>query len=325
MSPQWYIGWGRIGFGRNGLGRIGLACVLFVATAATSVLAGDFSTGGTFLQLGHGARAHGLGGGGVALMRTDDAVYWNPANLAWLQKKNSVTFMQASILPGVDDGYSTLSAGRGFGERLGLESQEWRPTRGAYGLFLSHMGFQFDSGKKWSENILKLSTALAVNNYTSVGVGLKLLQANNDFESANGYGYGIDLAFSLHLTERLRAAVVGRDLWTRIEWDTGTHEIVNRSFVAGVEYSRWHTAIIADWVIRRQASERFILGAELDLLEEKLVVRGALTALSPGEARAWPSAGVGISLAGLTFDYGASFDEADALDVGHRASLRLQF
>jgi hypothetical protein len=56
-----------------------------------------------------------------------------------------------------------------------------------------------------------------------------------------------------------------------------------------------------------------------------LVVRGALTALLPGESRSWPSAGVGLSLGGVTFDYAASFDAVDALDVGQRASLRLQF
>jgi hypothetical protein len=291
---------------------------VLVCVAAGVSQAGDYSTGGTFLQLGHGARAHGLGGGGVALMRTDDAAYWNPANLAWLQKKNSITFMQASILPGIEDGYSTLTFGRGIGDRLGLETQQWRPTRGAYGLFLSHMGLQFDSGKKWSENVLKLSTALALNSYTSVGAGVKLLQANNDFESADGRGVGIDLAF-------LRAALVGRDLWTRIEWDTKTHEVVDRTFTAGVEYAIWRTAVVADWVIRRKATERFILGAELGLFRERLVVRGAVTSLQAGEARVWPSGGVGISLANLTFDYGASFDEADALDVGHRASLRLQF
>ena len=304
---------------------IGLVLTLLVCAGVNRTQASNFSTGGTFLQLGHGARAHGLGGGGVAMIRSDEAAYWNPANLAWLQKKNSLTFMRASILPGVDDGYSTLSAARGFGERLGLETQEWRPTRAAYGLFVSHMGLQFDSGKNWSENVLQLSTAMALNSYTSVGAGVKLLQANNDFETANGHGYGIDLAMSLHVTERLRASLVGRDLWTRIEWDTKTHEVVNRTFVAGIEYSLWQATILADWQIRSKATERFIVGAELDLFREMFLVRGALTALHPGEARVWPSAGVGISWANLTFDYGASFDEADALDVGHRASLRLQF
>lgn len=298
---------------------------LLVAGMAAPTQASDFSTGGAFLQLGHGARAHGLGGGGIALIRSDEAAYWNPANLAWLQKKNSMTFMRASILPGVDDGYSTLTAARGFGSRLGLDSQKWRPTRGAYGLFVSHMGFEFDSGKKWSENVLQLSMAFALNNYAGIGIGAKLLQANNDFESANGQGAGVDIGLSVHLTERLRGALVARDLWTRIEWDTKTHEIVNRHFSVGLEYALGNVSLITDWVIRQKTTERFIVGAEIDLFQEAMAVRGALTRLRPGDTRVWPSAGVGVTLANLTFDYGASFDEADALDVGHRASLRLQF
>jgi hypothetical protein len=279
-----------------------LLCIGLLCTGVSSTRAGDFAQGGAFLQLGHGARAHGLGGGGIAMMRSDVAAYWNPANLAWLQKQNSITFMHANILPGVDDGYNTLSAARGFGQRLGFESQRLRPTRGAYGVFFSHMGFPFDSGKEWSENVLKLSTALALNGYTSVGVGVKFLQANNDFESANGRGFGVDVAFALHVTERLRAALVARDLWTRIEWDTNTHEVVHRTFGAGLEYSLWRVSLVTDWVMRQKATERFILGAEVDLYREMLVVRGALTALLPGESRSWPSAGVGLSLGGVTFD-----------------------
>ena len=76
-----------------------LACLCALLSLAATVRGADYSNGGTFLQLGHGARAHALGGGGVAAIRTDAAAYWNPANLAWLQKRNGVTLMHADILP----------------------------------------------------------------------------------------------------------------------------------------------------------------------------------------------------------------------------------
>jgi len=44
-----------------------------------------------------------------------------------------------------------------------------------------------------------------------------------------------------------------------------------------------------------------------------------------GESRSWPSAGLGVHLFGVALDYGVSFDEADALDIGQRVSLQLQF
>jgi len=299
--------------------------VMLLLWAPANLHAADFSTGGTFLDLGHGARAHALGGGGIALLRTDAAAYWNPANLAWLQTQHSATVMHATILPGVSDGYNTLSLGRGFGKRLGLPTQEWRPTRGAYGLFISHMGFEFDSGKSWSENVLKLALAVAPNNYTSLGVGVRLLQANNDFAAGGGKGVGIDLALSLHVTEHLRGALVARDLWTRIEWDTDTSDTPGRTFATGLEYSRWRTSVIVDVILNESSMERFVAGAEWSPFGPFLQVRGALTALLPGESRAYPSGGLGIQLSNFTFDYGASFDEDDGLDVGQRVSLRLGF
>jgi hypothetical protein len=307
------------------LARIALGAVCTLLLLLDTAAAADYSNGGTFLQLGHGARAHALGGGGVAAIRTDAAAYWNPANLAWLKKQNGVTLMHADILPVIDDGYNSISAARGFGPRLGPQSQERRPTRGAYGLFFSHMGFQFDSGKSWSENVLKLAMAFAPNNYTGVGIGVRFLQANNDFDFGNGRGMGLDLALSVQLTERLRGAIVARDLWTRIEWDTDSHEIVRRSFDLGVQYERWDASLILDWVVRQAGTERFIAGLEWNLFDEVLAVRGAMTTLLPGEARTWPSGGVGIHLYGLTVDYAASFDEVDSFDIGQRVSLHLEY
>jgi len=305
--------------------RVGAWCLSALLLGGGSARAADYSTGGTFLQLGHGARAHALGGGGVAAIRTDEAAYWNPANLAWLPRTNGVTRMHAEVLPGVDNGYNTLSAARGFGRRLGPDSQELRPTRGAYGVFVSHMGFQFDSGKGWSENVLKLAVSVAPNGYTGLGVGLRLLQVNNDFTSGNAQGVGLDLALSAHLTEHLRSALVARDVWTRIEWDTARHEIVKRSFDVGLEYGRWNSALLLDWVVRQSSTQRFILGVEANLFDDVLALRGAMTALMVGESRSWPSAGLGVHLFGVALDYGVSFDEADALDIGQRVSLQLQF
>jgi hypothetical protein len=295
--------------------------LLFGATGARGA---DFSTGGTFLGLGHGARAQALGGAAIALTRDDAAAYWNPANLAWLEGRPGVTLMHATLLPGIDDGYDTASFGRGAGERLGLDDQSRRPTRWGYGLFASHLGFDFESGKSWSENALQLAGACALNNYTTLGMSLKLLRASNDFESANASGAGVDLGVTFLLSDRWTASVVGRDLWTRLAWDTDKKETLTPTLTGGLEARagrRWSAE--ADFGLREGRLDRVMAGLEWRPYRDLLSLRGGWTTLRAGEVRGYPSAGAGLHYDRIDVDYAASFDDADAFDIGQRVSLRI--
>jgi hypothetical protein len=306
------------------LGNPALAAVIAVLLAwAGRALAADFSSGGAFLALGHGARAHGLGGAGAALQRDDASVYWNPANLAWLARRNGVTLAHAVLIPEIHDGYETVSFARSQGRRLGAEDQALRPTRWGWGLFVSHLGFDFESGNGWSENVLVLGAAVAANNYMTLGIGLKALQLGNDFHEGGADGAGFDLGLSLLVLDRLTAAVVGRDVWTRVNWDTGKLETLDPSLTIGFEYrpfGRW--AGEADFVFRQGAAQSTALGVEWQPFRDVLWLRGGLTFIAPGGSRAYPSTGAGVRFGRFVLDYGVSFDEEDALGVGQRVSLR---
>jgi hypothetical protein len=297
---------------------------LFSAGAgAPAVHATDFSTGGSFLPLGHGARSYALGGAAIALTRDDMAAYWNPANLPWLDRRG-LTLMHATLLPGVSDGYDTASFGSSAGERLGLEDQSLRPRRWGYGLFASHLGFDFASGKSWAENTLQLSGACALNNYTTLGVGFKLLRGSNDFESANASGVGIDLGLTLLVSERLTAAIVAQDLWARLHWDTEKQETLTPTLTAGLEARPGHSwSAEADLTLREGRLDRVMSGLEWRPYRDLLALRGGWTILRAGERRGYPSAGVGLRYDRVIVDYAASFDDADALDVGQRVSLHI--
>jgi len=297
-----------------------------LAVLVSSSHAADFSTGGTFLNLGHGARLHGLGTAGIALLRDDGAAYWNPANLAWIPHQNGVTLMHADILDQIDDGYDSFSFGRTAGERLGDEKQPLRPTRWGYGAFVSHLGFTFGSGNGWSENTFLFAAAAALSNYSTVGVGLKGLQAQNDFESADGEGVGLDLALTVLVFEKLTAAIVGRDVWTRVHWETSTWETLRPAVTVGVEYrpgARWH--VMGDCVLRQSLLDTAALGVELQPYRDVLWLRGGITSRSPGESRIYPSAGAGVRFSRLVLDYGVAFDDDESLGIGQRVSLRLIF
>ena len=301
---------------------LALACLGVASVCGAS----DFSTGGTFLALGHGARAHALGGAGAALLRDDSAAYWNAANLAWLTPRAGATFMHANILPGITDGYQTGSVAHAPGVLLGETQQSVRPHRYGYGIFVSHMGFDFDSGSTWGETTFLVGFGYAFSNFASVGLGLKALRVANDFVSADASGSGLDLSLSVLVTDRLSAAIVGRDVWTRVRWDTSNWETLDPAVTLGLELrprARW--VGVADVTLRESTLRRLALGVEWQAYRDLLWLRGGLTSVTPGESRTFPSFGTGVAYTRVRFDYGVSFDHEDALETGHRFSLGILF
>lgn len=301
-----------------------LACVVMLVSQG-SAGAADFSRGGVFLPIGHGARAHGMGNAAIVSTRDDAATYWNPANLVWLEGQAGVTLMHAEFLPGVGSGYSAASAARAVGERLGEPEQTRQPRRWAYGAYFAHLGLEFEAGN-WSENTLQLAVAHAINNYTSFGMSLKLLQLGNDFESGDAKGAGVDAGLGVLLTDRLAAAVVARDLWTRVAFDTDTWQTQSPALEIGVEYqplATWKAE--ADVVVREGGLQRSAFGLEWRAYEGVLALRGGWTLLRAGDGRGYPSAGASLAHRRFVLDYAVSFDGADAFDTGQRFSLQVHF
>jgi hypothetical protein len=287
-------------------------------------LATDYSGGGTFLALGHGARAHGLGGGALAIGRDDAAAYWNPANLPWMTTHSSATLMHAAIFPEVDNGYETASYGRTAGPRLGQPVQRVRPTAWGFGVFVAHLGLGFETGD-WSENRVQVAAAYALTNYATLGVGAKLLWLTNDFESGNARGGGFDAGLSLLLTDDLFVAAVVRDAYTEVHFDTERIETPSPGFELGINY-HWRTLELElDGTGRESGLQRTSVGAEWHPWRDQVVVRGGWTVIQAGERRNYPSAGLGVRARMFVIDYGAAFDNEDALGIGQRFSLRVEF
>jgi hypothetical protein len=296
------------------------ACLL-AAFARPEPSAAGWSAGGLFLPLGHGARAHALGSG-VALLRDDAAVYWNPANLGWSEGQG-LTLMVAEIFPGVGDGYQTLSYGRRSSTLLGGEEQKLRPARWGYGLFYSRLGLDFDTSS-WSENTARLAGSMALANYASVGMAVKILWLDSGFESGGAFGAGLDIGLSALVTERLFAALVGRDLFTRVHFDTDTYQSQAAELDLGAEYRlRPAWSLLGETAFREGGLRRANAGVEARFHDDVLALRAGWTALYTGETRSLPSAGLGVRWDRFQLDYGVSFDGDDALGTKQRLSLHV--
>ena len=313
---------GRIGL-RVATALAGAGLVLAGLARPPQVRAADYSTGGVFLPLGHGARAQGLGGAGVPVVRDDAAAYWCPSNLAWLEDVAGATFMHAQIFPEVGNGYESLSYGRRFGQRLGGEDQALRPSRWALGFFFGHLGLDFEAGG-WSENRLQAAAAIAFNNFTTIGAAVRWLGLANDFDGGDASGAGFDLSVSMLLSPHLFLGIVGRDVWTQVEFDTGSSETQNFSMELGLEYrDRRRGAAVAHLVLREGTLGRGNLGLEWRAWRDVLALRGGWSVETSGESRNFPSAGAGIAFSRFVFDYGATFDGEEATGVTQRVSLHV--
>jgi hypothetical protein len=301
--------------------------VLGLSAVAPRSVAAETSRGGVFLPLGHGARAQGLGGAGIALQRDDAAVYWNPANLAWMSMSNGVTLMHTEILPGVDNGYDTVSYGRPQGRRLGRDAQAMRPALFGWGAFYSHLGLGFDSGD-WAENRLQVAGSWAFCNYASFGLATKLLWLSNEFEAGNASGVGFDVGVSVLVKDSWFASVVWRDVYTRVWFDTETAQTQSPELDFGLDWEPhrgWSAEV--DAIVRESNLQSVLGGLEWRTFGDLVALRAGFSAVqfSIRETRVYPTAGAGLRWSHLGLDYGVSFDSDDAFGLGHRFALRVAF
>lgn len=145
-----------------------------------------------FLLITPGARNGGLGEAGVALVNDANAIFWNPAGLAFQYEnpetdyRNEITLMHAKWLPqfNFDDLFYDYMAGRFYAGDLGmlggsitflnLGKNVWTDETGA------ELG-TFDS----FEYALTLSYATKLASNTGIGINLKLIQSNLTDKSVN--------------------------------------------------------------------------------------------------------------------------------------------
>lgn len=138
-----------------------------------------------FLLITPGARNGGLGEAGVALVNDANAIFWNPAGLAFQYEnpetdyRNEITLMHAKWLPqfNFDDLFYDYMAGRFYAGDLGmlggsitflnLGKNVWTDETGA------ELG-TFDS----FEYALTLSYATKLAPNTGIGINVKLIQSN---------------------------------------------------------------------------------------------------------------------------------------------------
>jgi hypothetical protein len=236
---------------------IAVVCALPASVHATR-LAGEF------MAIGGGARALGMGGAFVAVAGDASTVYWNPAGISGMEKRQALAMHSERFGDLVNFNFGA------YAQPTKLLDEKYEP---AFGFALLHQGvddiiltnqliledtngdgipngsetlldengnrYVWDDLPRESDNAFALLSTFAVlTDYGRVGGTLKLIY-NDAIDEESMTGIGIDLGYLYRglLTENLDVGVKVQDATgTYLSWSTGTNEFIIPMVKVGAAY-----------------------------------------------------------------------------------------
>jgi len=292
-----------------------LSYIVAMMTLMLSLQAWSSDDGGTesVFNLGAGARAMAMGNGYIALVDDATAVYYNPAALPYLTSQQ-ISFLHTVLFAGTVYDFASYaypdSHLGGFGiaaMRLGTDDIGRRDEISDLGRFSA------------TQMQLLLSFGRPIIERVSAGANLKL--AHQAIDNYSAYGYGLDLAGRVSITEKLQAGVLLQDIiGARMRLGT-VKERTPFTIRTGLSYchsfkdSPFSGAATFDLEKPEHRNIKLRTGIE--------AAHSSGLALRGGYDRDNFTVGMGLRYDQLTFDYAYKF--IDNLSDSHRFSLSFTF
>ena len=284
-----------------------LALIVFSFLITQPVLAAD---AGSFLRIGVGARALGMGGAFVALADDPTAIYWNPAGLASLESGELASMYTNQF--GLGAHFSFLAF-----------SQPWAENKGwAVGIVNLSLGQIPITGldehgrpvvtryTESSETALLLAYAQILFR-SSLGITVKGMRQTLADESS--LGFGVDLGAKIPLFENLSLGAILRTGF--VNWSTGEKVVFPAQAILGMAYRLFPKLILTfDAGLQTDRRMEVHAGAEYWLIPQ--------LALRMGLDRGKLTAGAGFVIKQFKLDYALMFHD---LGLSHRISFGMRF
>lgn len=298
-----------------------VAVIAITAAAAGPLSAAEYARGGTFLPMGWDARGEGMAQAATILLRDDRSVFWNPANLTFLDDTR-ISVGTTKPVPGLDAYYSVLSAGTGLMDTRTHPDLDHSLRRFGVGVMVSHLGLELAGGTRWNEGTFGLSAAFAPNHYNSFGVTFKVMQSWTELTDADAFGLAADFGWTALVRGRLWLAVTGRNVVSLVSYPNRDEEIDPMWNVA-VAYDRLmdRVSIEFDTVLKNGAFSRFLVGGEVVLVQDRVFAVGGLDFRLNEGARTIPTFGLGSLYGGIEVCLAFTFDPEDAFGRRTRVSI----
>jgi hypothetical protein len=292
--------------------------IFSVLTSGSVFAAGDGGYAGSFLRLGAGARPLGMGGAFTAISDDATALFWNPAGLAQVERKQ-VTIAYSQMFEGRKQGLLGLACP----SPLGTVGLGWM----SYGVGgISKRGPDGQAQGEFSdlENTLSLAWAKGTK-LGSLGLmaggNLKFLYQKLDESKATGWGADIGAIARLKLPgllKRLALGIAVQNLGANLKWDTESKHTdrlpTNARVGTALSLSRMTLAV--DIERDNHQNSAYHWGAEY-WIAKAIALR---TGLDNGDVTAGVSFRLPSGLLGTQLDYGFSADSVSTRGI-HRVSV----
>lgn len=280
---------------------------------------------------GVGARPLGMGKAYVAIADDANAVFTNPAGLG-LQKSWALTSMSTKlfgsanyVLAGTAIPLDQGTIGIGY---IGLQSPAGYSTvdETSVGEPLSYNSSEIILS--YARNLKEVIHSSTLGDL-SVGISLKLINHKFDGFDGNAQGMSTDLGIIYKPNQDLSLGANFANLGGKVKWNSGKEEEVESAGKLGCSFK------LLDGKLLTSAGIDFAMNAKRPMLlhggfEYKpidfLSIRGGLDQdpLSLSESVSNFTAGVGIKIAGVSFDYAYKQDKEIESNARHYFSLSIQ-
>jgi hypothetical protein len=287
--------------------------------------AAESSRGGTFLPMGWSARGAGIAGAATTLVRDDRSAYWNPANLSFLTQPR-FTVGSTRLVSGLDNYYNVISVGSGVFDYKTDPGDDIQVRQMGFALTITNLWLKLAQGSRWNESAIGLSASYAINNYNSIGMTFRLLTSWTDLEDGNSMGYALDFGWTAIAYRNLWFGIVARDIVSSIGYENRTDRLDPTLNIALAYENIFDRASVeCDLVMRAATPSRFLIGTEIDVVRNFMVLlAGADIRLIEGQ-RTIPTAGVLFNYKDFEVGLGFIFDPLDAFGRQTRISVGYAF
>lgn len=293
-------------------------CFIGVFALASLTLASDSHNWcGAFSRIGLGARALGMGGAFVPVADDATSIYWNPAGLAFADRRTvAAMYAQLYELP-IETGFVAYTQpDAGFGA-AGI---------GWTNITITGLETEQQNRRRWSENTLTYAYARKVLQCASLGIATKWLLVRTDIEDGDANGFALDAAAMIHPLEGIRLGLLVANLYSNVKWGTTTRDRLPVLAELGIAFCQEKSLILALDLTGGEESlvSRLAVGGEFWVLRDIFALRAGVSRVFAANERYIFSAGTGLRYRNGQVDYAYLLDDR-ALGDTHRFSVSLQF
>jgi long-subunit fatty acid transport protein len=274
-------------------------CIVLLCGPAAAAAQSVSGIPAAFLDIGYGARPMGMGGAFVALADDANAVLWNPAGLAGLER-TQLTGMYARQMGLVPYGFV------GFAQPVSPRS-----SLGA--------GAITSGDAALHETTALLSVAHRLTPGLSLGISAKARMATYGNDPAGVWdpdgggnrqvqgralGFGMDLGLLYALTDQTSLGLMWRDAFSSVDWDAGNEagtargggEPVPMALILGTAHRLGDDvtlSLVLDRALQADGTDRIRLGYE-NRLWSLVILRGGYGQQITADAERFYTLGLGL-------------------------------